>query len=54
MTALRPVGEPVEPKGPVSENPADLDRTDPEGEIAARAEAFRNWAVGVRSMCSAP
>ena len=27
----------------VSENPADLDRTDPEGEIAARAEAFRNW-----------
>lgn len=26
-----------------SENPADLDRTDPEGEIAARAEAHRNW-----------
>jgi kynurenine formamidase len=26
-----------------SENPADLDRTDPEAEIAARAEAFRNW-----------
>ena len=26
-----------------SENPADLDRTDPEGEIGARAEAFRNW-----------
>jgi len=26
-----------------SENPADLDRTDPDGEIAARAEAFRNW-----------
>ena len=26
-----------------SENPADLDRTDPESEIAARAEAFRNW-----------
>lgn len=26
-----------------SENPADLDRQDPEGEIAARAEAFRNW-----------
>ena len=26
-----------------SENPADLDRTDPEAEIAARATAFRNW-----------
>ncbi|WP_341996005.1 cyclase family protein [Microbacterium sp. LWH7-1.2] len=26
-----------------SENPADLDRHDPEAEIAARAEAFRNW-----------
>lgn len=26
-----------------SENPADLDRQDPEGEIAVRAEAFRNW-----------
>ena len=26
-----------------SENPADLDRNDPEAEIAARAEAFRNW-----------
>jgi kynurenine formamidase len=26
-----------------SENPADLDRTDPESEIAARAKAFRNW-----------
>lgn len=26
-----------------SENPADLDRSDPEGEIAARAQAFRNW-----------
>lgn len=26
-----------------SESPADLDRQDPEGEIAARAEAFRNW-----------
>ena len=26
-----------------SENPADLDRTDPEAEIAARAEAYRNW-----------
>lgn len=26
-----------------SENPADLDRTDPEGEIAARAAAYRNW-----------
>ena len=26
-----------------SENPADLDRTDPEAEIGARAEAFRNW-----------
>ena len=26
-----------------SENPADLDRQDPEAEIAARAEAFRNW-----------
>ncbi|MDR7187740.1 kynurenine formamidase [Microbacterium sp. BE35] len=26
-----------------SENPADLDRTDPAAEIAARAEAFRNW-----------
>ncbi|MBN9155644.1 MAG: cyclase family protein [Microbacterium sp.] len=26
-----------------SELPADLDRTDPEGEIAARAAAYRNW-----------
>ena len=26
-----------------SENPADIDRHDPETEIAARAEAFRNW-----------
>ncbi|MBN9605318.1 MAG: cyclase family protein [Actinomycetales bacterium] len=26
-----------------SENPADLDRTDPEREIGARAEAYRNW-----------
>ncbi|SIT67391.1 cyclase family protein [Microbacterium sp. RU33B] len=26
-----------------SENPVDLDRTDPESEIAARAEAYRNW-----------
>lgn len=26
-----------------SDNPADLDRTDPEAEIGARAEAFRNW-----------
>ncbi|WP_194409774.1 cyclase family protein [Microbacterium cremeum] len=26
-----------------SENPADLDRQDPEGEIAARAAAYRNW-----------
>jgi kynurenine formamidase len=26
-----------------SENPGDLDRTDPEGEIAARATAYRNW-----------
>lgn len=26
-----------------SEDPADLDRTDPESEIAARSEAFRNW-----------
>ncbi|KJL42911.1 cyclase family protein [Microbacterium trichothecenolyticum] len=26
-----------------SEDPADLDRTDPAAEIAARAEAFRNW-----------
>ncbi|WES63321.1 cyclase family protein [Microbacter sp. GSS18] len=26
-----------------SENPADLDRQNPEAEIAARAEAFRNW-----------
>ena len=24
----------------MSENPADLDRTDPEGEIGARAEAY--------------
>ncbi|MBN9201431.1 MAG: cyclase family protein [Microbacterium chocolatum] len=27
----------------VSENPTDLDRQNPEGEIAARAEACRNW-----------
>ena len=26
-----------------SENPTDIDRADPEGEIAARATAFRNW-----------
>lgn len=26
-----------------SENPGDLDRQDPESEIAARAEAYRNW-----------
>ncbi len=26
-----------------AENPADLDRTDPEAEIAVRAAAFRNW-----------
>jgi kynurenine formamidase len=26
-----------------SEDPADLDRQDPEAEIAARAEAYRNW-----------
>ncbi|MBT2486453.1 MULTISPECIES: cyclase family protein [unclassified Microbacterium] len=26
-----------------SENPADLDRHDPEAEVAARATAFRNW-----------
>lgn len=26
-----------------SEEPADLDRQDPEAEIAARAEAYRNW-----------
>jgi kynurenine formamidase len=26
-----------------SENPADLDRQNPEAEIAARAEAYRNW-----------
>ncbi|RCS57270.1 cyclase family protein [Microbacterium sp. JB110] len=26
-----------------SDNPLDLDRTDPEREIASRAEAFRNW-----------
>lgn len=26
-----------------SENPADLDRTNPEAEIAARAAAYRNW-----------
>ncbi|WP_156761341.1 cyclase family protein [Microbacterium karelineae] len=26
-----------------SEDPADIDRSDPEGEIRARAEAFRNW-----------
>ncbi|MHC2998532.1 cyclase family protein [Microbacterium sp. HJ5] len=26
-----------------TENPAELDRTDPTAEIAARAEAFRNW-----------
>ena len=30
-------------QGPVSEDPGDLDRTDPAAEIAARAEAFRNW-----------
>ncbi|ODT12258.1 MAG: cyclase [Microbacterium sp. SCN 70-18] len=27
----------------MSENPTDLDRQNPEGEIAARAEACRNW-----------
>jgi len=27
----------------VSEHPAELDRQDPEGEIRARAEAYRNW-----------
>ena len=26
-----------------SDNPADLDRNDPEAEIAARADAYRNW-----------
>ncbi|MFE7846180.1 cyclase family protein [Microbacterium sp. NPDC057407] len=26
-----------------TENPAELDRTDPEREVAVRAEAFRNW-----------
>src|SRR3954464_1614405 len=26
-----------------SERPAELDRLDPEAEIAARAEAYRNW-----------
>ncbi|HEX7835315.1 MAG TPA: cyclase family protein [Pseudolysinimonas sp.] len=26
-----------------TENPVELDRGDPEGEIAARAEAYRNW-----------
>ncbi|MHA0110969.1 hypothetical protein ACXYUI_28115, partial [Klebsiella pneumoniae] len=26
-----------------SEDPADLDRQNPEAEIAARAEAYRNW-----------
>ncbi|MCR2762965.1 cyclase family protein [Microbacterium sp. zg.B48] len=26
-----------------SDDPADLDRTNPEAEIAARAEAYRNW-----------
>jgi kynurenine formamidase len=27
----------------LSENPADLDPTDPAGEVAVRAEAYRNW-----------
>ncbi|ARJ04305.1 cyclase [Cnuibacter physcomitrellae] len=27
----------------ISEDPADLDRSDPEGEIGSRAEAYRNW-----------
>ena len=27
----------------LSERPADLDRTDPLGEVVARAEAYRNW-----------
>ncbi|WP_314504079.1 cyclase family protein [uncultured Microbacterium sp.] len=27
----------------LSENPADLDRANPEAEIGARAEAYRNW-----------
>jgi len=31
------------PVGPPSENPADLDRADAEGEIARAAAAFRNW-----------
>ncbi|BDV31961.1 cyclase family protein [Microbacterium terricola] len=26
-----------------TENPVDIDRTDPEGEVVARAEAYRNW-----------
>jgi hypothetical protein len=26
-----------------SDNPADLDRQNPEAEIAARADAYRNW-----------
>jgi len=30
-------------RGGVSDDPADLDRQNPEAEIAARAEAFRNW-----------
>lgn len=30
-------------QAPVSDDPLDLDRQDPEGEIGARAEAFRNW-----------
>lgn len=29
--------------GTPSEDPTDLDRTDPEGEIGVRAAAFRNW-----------
>ena len=36
MTAQEGVAAP-------SENPADLDRGNPEAEIAARAEAYRNW-----------
>jgi kynurenine formamidase len=37
--ASRGLGETTSP----SENPADLDRSNPEAEIAVRAEAFRNW-----------
>lgn len=27
----------------LTENPGELDRSDPEGEVGARAEAYRNW-----------